>query len=708
MDTSRSQHRRSTHHDFVVGSDNALERRAAVLAVAAKTGVKCTNSFVVDLAYEEYCELREKGDEVDKSIFVGRFPDIKHSLIRRIEVHEYLEDYDFDGGRELKEIATGDLLFSNFQVIEKLGQGALGHVFLCEQSGVGNRQTVVKVAFQGAYEAETQGKLSHLNIMPVYSVHVDELTMRSGICMPFHGRSTLCDVMDLAWKDAGTPRDGELLKQAAIRWQQDEDRIEGSVKTADADRDYLDSVLRIGVELTSALEHSHSRGVRHDDLKPSNVLVGANGHAMLLDFNLSSREGEQGQCGGTLPYMSPEQIRRINSPRHEIDNRSDIFSLGILLYELLAGRRPFMDPSSVSSEDQANKHLEHLKTTNVVSMSDCNSEVDSELNDIVLRCLQFHPNDRYSDIATLGGLLAQYQANRNSHELMAQARRTKILRWTKVSLTGACLFLAATMGRSLVGGSDSRQQAPATVEARVQVPSAWVNQGPEFAEAWRLIKERRYDEAYAVLESTLDRHPGLTHACLAYVAALRTGDIGSIVRLHSAKSLEGGFENAAVWNNYGVYLANEEKRRAFDKAIELQPDAWPAYFNRAEQYSHQYAQFSRRQPTSHGAIPWVTMCQPYQAVSDIMRVRAEFPENGEVARLAAELFSYYARWDKSYREEFFDSLRLAHQTGNQPFLDAIPGNYRWVSDDPEYLEILELGKNAYFHTFSNLMDPLAD
>ena len=93
MDTSRSQHRRSTRHGLWANSPGPQERKVSELAMAGTAGAMgTTNSHVLDFAYEEYCDLFEKDDSVDKSLFAGRYPDIKHSLIRRIEVHEYLAD----------------------------------------------------------------------------------------------------------------------------------------------------------------------------------------------------------------------------------------------------------------------------------------------------------------------------------------------------------------------------------------------------------------------------------------------------------------------------------------------------------------------------------------------------------------------------------------------------------------------------------------
>src|SRR5207249_3913891 len=112
---------------------------------------------------------------------------------------------------------------------------------------------------------------------------------------------------------------------------------------------YVGAVLWLGARLAAGLAHAHERGVIHRDLKPANVLLTDDGQPMLLDFNLAADGGPQSKVGaaaarvgGTLPYMAPEQLRAFRGgPASVVDGRSDLYALGLILFELLTGRPAF-------------------------------------------------------------------------------------------------------------------------------------------------------------------------------------------------------------------------------------------------------------------------------------------------------------------------------------------------------------------------------
>src|SRR5262249_5326540 len=125
---------------------------------------------------------------------------------------------------------------------------------------------------------------------------------------------------------------------------------------------YVDGVVHLGAQLADALAYIHSERIFHRDLKASNVLMSPDGRPMLLDFNLSFDEQiAENHLGGTLPYMSPEQLQVIDKGRKAdptvVAGPSDLFSLGVILFELLCGTHPFGALPLKMTWHQLRRHL---------------------------------------------------------------------------------------------------------------------------------------------------------------------------------------------------------------------------------------------------------------------------------------------------------------------------------------------------------------
>jgi serine/threonine protein kinase len=208
---------------------------------------------------------------------------------------------------------------SHYRILEKLGEGGMGEVYLAEDTSLER-----KVALKFLPPSLQQDVLAHKRF-------VREAKSAAAIDHPF-----ICNIHEVSLTEDGR----DFIVMEYVEGQTLKDRL-------DQDQVPIREALQIGSEVAQALEKAHNAGVVHRDLKPANIMLTPDGHPKVLDFGLAkriSRDEEdltsvltrEGTTLGTLAYMSPEQLRG-----GAVDTRSDIFSLGVILYEMLAGIHPF-------------------------------------------------------------------------------------------------------------------------------------------------------------------------------------------------------------------------------------------------------------------------------------------------------------------------------------------------------------------------------
>jgi tetratricopeptide (TPR) repeat protein len=399
-----------------------------------------SDEALVALIYEEFCLREEAGETPDLGEYQARFPGVADRLRRVLDIHGLVGSAR-STALHVSAAASAPLpeagqTIAGFYLVEELGRGAFARVFRAQERQLADRPVALKVARAGSREPQTLARLQHTHIVPVHSYRIDPATGLHLLCMPYLGGVTLSRLLDDV-KGQGTRTGAELL--AAL------DRLEpakgtsagrSAARQALQRRSYVRAIAWWGARLAEALQHAHEHGVLHRDVKPSNVLVTGDGLPMLLDFNLAwetrieDPELEPGALGGTLAYMAPEHLEGLaDGLAGEVDARSDIFSLGVVLYEAM-GARPFAPPPGSRSVTEALLRAAEQRRAGPPRLREAYPEVPPEYEAVVVRCLAPDPADRY---ASAGELAADLQAVADDAAL-AFAREpivSRVVRWER-------------------------------------------------------------------------------------------------------------------------------------------------------------------------------------------------------------------------------------------------------------------------------------
>lgn len=534
-------------------------------------------SDLIDRAYGEYCERLESGEEIDPETFCARFPAFQTSLRRLVQAHQNLEE----NPALLRELTvrwpeSGES-FLGYRLLSELGRGAFARVFLAQEVAVGGRLVAVKLSLHDDHEADTLGRLHHPNVVPIFSTQHDPSTGFTTVVMPFCGGTTMCHVIDHAATTGVRKRSSAVLLEAArdARWPGENAPHPNALLTRGS---YIDGALHLSERLASALAYVHDEGVIHRDLKPSNVLVCPNGVPLLLDFNLAlDREVHDYRLGGTLPYMPPEQLELIEQRRGyrpaSADVRTDLYGLGVIIFELLGRAHPYGPvPTKLSTLAARDWLLDRLKG-GPRCMRELNPEVDRRLGDFASRCIARDPKDRPATAHELLEEIRWFQT------LGRRARRWATSNWKSVTAAGVLALLPAGAAghylatlppmtvRSAQAGDELAKagQWKAAIAAYDKSLDADENQ-PKVRRARGIALMNLGRHEAAVRDFVLadqDRTDAETLACEAYCRAAILQDVSSIDC--SERAIAAGFRNAAVFNNL-AYI--QQKNGHYVKAIE--------------------------------------------------------------------------------------------------------------------------------------------
>ncbi len=323
--------------------------------------------------------------------------------VRAAFEHRFVADNEADATRTGTGAATdaaftvaGAPTIEGYRIVDEIHRGGQGVVYRALQTRT-KREVAIKILLEGALatrsarlrferEIELVAKLKHSNIIAIF--HSGQTASGMAYC-----------VMDYI---SGRRLD-EHVREEALG---------------------IDSVIGLFRDICRAVSYAHQKGIIHRDLKPSNIIVDHDGTPKVLDFGLAKQldnEGDMlsmtGQIMGTLPYMSPEQVKGNHA---EVDTRTDIYALGIILYQLLTGQFPYAVDGQMAdvlkniAESAPTPPMEQwsaalgviAKSSRRFRLSSC--PIDDDVQTIILRCLAKEADRRYQSAAALADDLERY------------------------------------------------------------------------------------------------------------------------------------------------------------------------------------------------------------------------------------------------------------------------------------------------------------
>jgi len=225
---------------------------------------------------------------------------------------------------------------------------------------------------------------------------------------------------------------------------------------------FVRAAVWIVARLAEGLEHAHSHGLMHRDLKPSNILIAADGTPMLLDFNLAADtsakadENDKFRMGGTLPYMAPEHLDAFHPNGtcrpEEVDERSDIYALGLILFEMIAGHRPFPEPAPNRPILETIRAMIVERRAGAPSLRSLNSSVPRDLDAVVRKCLHPDPDRRHARAGDFAEDLRRFLDDQPLKYTTEPTLRGRVRKWLRRNprVTGASSV--ALVGIALIIG----------------------------------------------------------------------------------------------------------------------------------------------------------------------------------------------------------------------------------------------------------------
>jgi len=485
-----------------------------------------------------YVEAVEEGRGPDREGFLAAHPDLRSDLEAFLASHDEVARltaslrparggsiHRLIGARreERPDPPAGLGELGDFRLLREVGRGGMGVVYEAEQISLRRRVPLKVLPFAAAIdprrlqrfktEALAAAHVQHEKIVPVHAVGCER-----GVhyyAMQFIDGQSLAALIGELRVLRDEQRDGAAVTEAAIESPEFPSGGGGTSAATTISRErsaarhrYFDRVAGLIRQAALALEHAHQAGIVHRDVKPGNLLLDLRGQLWVTDFGLAQFTGDAGltitgELLGTLRYASPEQVL---ARRGIVDHRSDVYSLGATLYELLTLRPPF------EGHDR-NELIREIAAEDPPPPCDLDRSVPADLETIVLKATRKEPADRYASAQELADDLQRFLDHR---PILAQrptpAERLRIWSRRHPSIVGAgVVALILISAGSLISTALVRHEQTKTLAAQKRAESAYRQERrrAEEAEARFRLARRAVDELVRVSEEELAHRPGM-------------------------------------------------------------------------------------------------------------------------------------------------------------------------------------------------------
>jgi WD40 repeat protein/serine/threonine protein kinase len=453
-------------------------------AGSVSDGLSLDDPRVVRAVHEFQAQM-EAGAKPSCAEFVARYPEIAGPLAECLAGLEFVQAAAPQLSQPLDGIAptdghseiTGTL--GDFRIIREVGRGGMGVVYEAEQISLGRRVALKVLPFAATMdarhlqrfhnEARAAAGLHHTNIVPVYAVGCERSVYF--YAMQFIEGQTLAALISQLRQRGGQVPPPVVQTTAphvpGAPATETAKRAAASTEPPALDAAYFRQVTEWGIQAAEALDHAHQLGIVHRDVTPANLLVDASGRLWVTDFGLARVQSDvrvtmTGDLVGTLRYMSPEQAL---AKRAMIDHRTDVYSLGATLYELL-----LLVPAFAGSDRQ--ELLRQIAFEEPSAPRRLNKAIPAELETIVIKAIEKYPADRYATAKELADDLGRFLRD----EPIRARRPTLFQRWRKlvrrhravVATAAVATFLLLILGVVGLLMDDARVKAESGAKERAQ------------------------------------------------------------------------------------------------------------------------------------------------------------------------------------------------------------------------------------------------